>query len=215
MKSFEPLVDQTIRRRRLLIACAAALGLTFTASQSQMAFADIVVPPGHKVYLEGRAVGTQNYICLPCPNPILAAGTPCPPGSGFIWTLFGPQATLFDVDDGDDDQIITHFLSTNPSDGKARPTWQHSRDTSAVWGNAIASSPSPVSGSIPLLLLQVVGSESGPTGGDKLTAATYIHRLNTAGGVAPAATTCDEATEVGSRELVPYTADYFFYKPRK
>jgi hypothetical protein len=66
-----------------------------------------------------------------------------------------------------------------------------------------------------LLLLQVVGSESGPTGGDKLTAATYIQRLNTAGGVAPAATTCDEATEVGSRELVPYTADYFFYKPRK
>lgn len=213
MKSFEPLVDQTIRRRRLLIACAAALGLTLTASQSQMAFADIVVPPGHKLFLEGRAVGTQNYICLPCPNPILAAGTPCP-GSGFIWTLFGPQATLFDVNDGDDDQIITHFLSTNPSDGKARPTWQHSRDTSAVWGNAIASSPSPVSGSIPLLLLQVVGSESGPTGGDKLTPATYIHRLNTAGGVAPAATTCDEATEVGSRELVPYTADYFFYKPK-
>jgi hypothetical protein len=146
MKSFEPLVDQTIRRRRLLIACAAALGLTFTASQSQMAFADIVVPPGHKVYLEGRAVGTQNYICLPCPNPILAAGTPCPPGSGFIWTLFGPQATLFDVDDGDDDQIITHFLSTNPSDGKALPRGS-TRGTRAQFGATrlpLRLRPSPV-----------------------------------------------------------------------
>jgi Protein of unknown function (DUF3455) len=204
MKNSKASENQTMCRI-LLIACATALAVAFTVALPRPAHADdvpanIQVPPGNEGFLVGHGEGTQNYICLPS-------------GSGFAFSLFTPQATLFN-DHGK--AVTTHFFSPNPSEnGTIRATWQHSRDTSAVWGNAIASSPSPVSGSIPLLLLQVVGSESGPTGGDKLTAATYIQRLNTAGGVAPAATTCDEATEVGSRELVPYTADYFFYKPRK
>lgn len=217
--------------RTLYAAATVALSLTLAASRPRSAAADqkddIVVPPvpasltvpaGNQVYLEGHATGTQNYICLPCPNPINTATCPA---SGYIWTLFGPQATLFDVDDGDDDQIITHFLSTTPTDGKARPTWQHSRDTSAVWGSAIAmatstSDPGFVApGAIPWLKLQVVTSQTGPTGGDKLTATTYIQRLDTSGGVAPAATACDEATEVGTRVLAPYSADYFFYKSGK
>jgi hypothetical protein len=52
----------------------------------------IQVPPGNVVFLEGHAVGTQNYICLPS-------------SSGFTWTFFGPQATLFS---DDSQQIITH-----------------------------------------------------------------------------------------------------------
>jgi hypothetical protein len=216
------------RLRTLYAAGAVALSLTLAVLQPRPAAADhkhnivvpavpanLQVPAGNKVYLEGHGVGTQNYICLPCPNPINTATCPA---SGFIWTLFAPQATLFDVDDGDDDQIITHFLSTNPADGKARPTWQHSRDTSAVWGNAIASATSTTdpdfvaAGAIPWLKLEVVGSQTGPDGGHKLTGTTFIQRLDTSGGVAPAATACDEATEVGTRVLVPYGADYFFYQ---
>src|SRR4029434_1014551 len=30
---------------------------------------NIQVPAGNKAFLEGHAVGTQNYICVPCPNP--------------------------------------------------------------------------------------------------------------------------------------------------
>jgi len=40
---------------------------------------------------------------------------------------------------------------------------------------------------------------------------TYVQRLNTAGGVAPQ-TGCADATNIGATALVPYTADYFFYK---
>ena len=38
---------------------------------------------------------------------------------------------------------------------------------------------------IPWLLLEVVGSEYGPTGGHRLTETTYIQRVNTIGGLAP------------------------------
>ena len=79
---------------------------------------------------------------------------------------------------------------------------------------AIASSSNPgfvESGAIPWLLLQVVGAQDGPTGGDKLSETTFIQRLNTSGGVAPS-TGCTLSTDVGKKKLVPYTADYFFYK---
>ena len=39
---------------------------------------------------------------------------------------------------------------------------------------------------------------------------TYIQRVNTRGGVAPAMP-CDAMTK-GSRTTVPYSADYVFYK---
>ncbi len=196
-------------RRILKIACGTALAVAVTAVQPSSAHAekvtpppvpaDITVPAGNTAYLEGHAAGTQNYLCLPS-------------ASGFSWAFIGPQATLFDGKAG---QIITHFLSANPEEaGTARATWQHSRDTSSAWGQAIASSSDPAfvaPGSIPWLLLSAAGVHAGPTGGQKLTATTFIHRLNTAGGVAPA-TGCNAAADVGKRELVPYTADYFFYK---
>jgi hypothetical protein len=159
-------------------------------------------PAGNKAFLEGHAIGTQNYICLPS-------------GAAFAWILFGPQATLFN---DEDKQIITHFLSANPDEaGVARATWQHSGDTSAVWGLAVETSSDAnfvAPGAIPWLRLQVVGAEDGPNGGHKLSATTVIQRLNTAGGIAPA-TGCVQATDVGKRALVPYTADYFFYKAAK
>jgi hypothetical protein len=61
------------------------------------------------------------------------------------------------------------------------------------------------------LLLQVVGDQDGPTGGDKLSETTFIQRLNTAEGIAPSPSDCT-AERVGETALVPYTADYFFYK---
>ena len=175
--------------------------------------ANLQVPAGNSAYLEGHAGGTQDYICLPCPNAI------SPTCSGFAWAFFGPQATLFDVDDGDDKQIITHFLSPDLGPiapevaGTPRATWQHSRDTSTVWAKKIQDSTDASfvqAGAIPWFLLQIVGSQSGPTGGDKLTATTYIQRVDTTGGVAPA-TVCDQST-VGKTALVPYSANYFFFK---
>ena len=50
--------------------------------------ATLEVPAGHVVFLEGQAVGTQNYICI-------AAAT------GVAWKFLGPQATLFLSKHGD------------------------------------------------------------------------------------------------------------------
>jgi hypothetical protein len=185
-----------------------ALALALTASLAQRADAGRVTPPpvpadlevdaGSRAFLVGHAVGTQNYICLPADD-------------GFAWALFTPEATLFD-DHGR--QLTTHFFSPNPiENGAFRPTWQHSRDTSSVWvrlDTASSDADFVAPGAIPWLLLEVAGTADGPRGGNALTRTTQIHRVNTAGGVAPS-TGCSESENVGAKAFVPYTADYFFY----
>jgi hypothetical protein len=158
--------------------------------------ANLAVPAGNTAFLVGHAAGTQNYVCLPA-------------GSGLAWAFYGPQATLFDEHGK---QISTHFLSPNPDEaGTARPTWQHSRDTSAVWATPIASSLDPdfvAPGAIPWLLLEVVGSDDAPGHGDRLSRTTFIHRVNTAGGVTPSG----GCSVPGQKAFVPYTTDYIFYR---
>ena len=192
--------------RKLLVACLVAAG-----GSAPIAQAGDITPPavpaalevtdGSRPYLVAHAVGTQNQVCLPRAS-----------GPGLAWTFFGPQATLFDDASG---QLITHFLSANPSEGgTARPVWQHSRDSGAVWAQAIASSSDPdfvAPGAIPWLLLRVVGAEGGPTGGDRVTETTFIQRVNTSGGVTPAG----DCPAVGAKLFVPYTADYVFYRARR
>ena len=63
---------------------------------------------------------------------------------------------------------------------------------------------------IPWLLLKATVHTEGPTGGDRLVPTTFIQRINTVGGIAPAAASCSAAT-VGARADVPYTADYLFF----
>lgn len=69
------------------------------------------------------------------------------------------------------------------------------------------------SDSIAWLRLDVrdTGAQAGPTGGDRLTKTTFIQRVNTFGGLAPAAG-CTSQADLGRQAFVPYTADYFFYK---
>jgi Protein of unknown function (DUF3455) len=196
-----------------ITACLLAVGLapSLTSAQPASLFrievpqvpATLEVPDGHEVFLHGRANGTQNYVCLPT-------------AAGIRWQFIGPQATLYVPIVGDlQQQITTHFLSANPIEhGIARPTWLQSFDSSQVWGRALASSSDPnyvAAKSIPWLLLQAAGAAAGPTGGSLLTRTTYIHRLNTAGGIAPTGG-CSQSTEVGALALVPYTTDYFFYR---
>lgn len=204
-------IDKLTTRLIPLAACAAALAFAFVVALPQPAYADKITPPpvpdniqvpaGNKVFLEGHAAGTQNYICLPS-------------GSGVAFVLFTPQATLFRDNDR---QVTTHFFSPNPfENGTIRATWQHSRDTSTVWGqvkpgNASSDTNYVAPGAIPWLLITVVGAQEGPTGGEALTETTFIQRVNTTGGVAPS-TGCASLADVGNQAFVPYTADYIFYK---
>jgi hypothetical protein len=158
--------------------------------------ANIKVPPGNRPFLLGHAVGTQNYICLPS-------------GTGFQFRLFTPRATLFN---GIEKQITTHYFSPNPSEGgTVRAAWEHSRDSSIVWGRVVPGDSATVDPrSIDWLRVTVTGVEEGPTGGDTLTRTSFIHRVNTHGGLAPS-TGCSSLADVGAQTFVPYTADYIFY----
>jgi hypothetical protein len=211
-------------RRVLLVACSTALAAAFAVSLPRPADAARVTPPdvpteiqveeGNKAFLQGLGVGTQNYICLPCPNPTTPA-TQCPDDSGFAWLLFTPEATLFK---DNDKQLTTHFFSPNPDEtGRIRAAWQHSKDSSTVWGGTATPSFDPdfvAEDAIPWLRLPVAGVLEGPTGGDTLTKTTFIQRVNTAGGLAPA-DGCTQISDVGAKAFVPYTADYIFYMEDK
>jgi hypothetical protein len=210
MKNCDTKKKQTTQGIRLF-ACVAALGLTLALTLPLSVHADSVTPPpvpdniqvqeGNEAFLVGHATGTQNYVCLPSPSIGKVA-----------WTLFTPQATLFD-DEGE--QRITHFFAPNPSEGgTVRPTWEDSGDTSTIWGRANASSSDPnfvTPGAIPWLLIEVVGAQAGPTGGDSISGTSFIQRVNTVGGAAPS-TGCRRPTHIGKRAYVPYAADYVFYR---
>ena len=214
--------QQNSARVRKLFTAALVLGCALSAATQASAQnieapstpAIITPPPGNSVFLLGRASGTQGYVCLP-------------QGPGASWTVNNarPEATLFQTFFGFDAQIITHFLSPNTNPNKNAPnplpfgnaTWQSSFDTSKVWAQTLQSitagtDPScPNAGSIGCLLLESVGSLKGPTGGKLLTKTTFIQRLNTKGGSAPALG-CSVFADVGKQTLVPYSADYFFFR---
>ena len=172
----------------------------------------ITPPPGNSAFLLGHAEGTQGYVCLPTST------------GGTSWTInpARPEATLFTKFFGLDIEIITHFTSinANPNGNATLPvplggnaTWQSSFDTSKVWAKAVGTviagtdaASCPNTGAIPCLLLQSIGNQKGPAGGKLLADTTYVQRLNTNGGSAPT-TTCS----TGQTQLVPYTADYYFF----
>jgi hypothetical protein len=191
------------------LAVLLALGCSIALAQDRHGNHAPGVPPllevedGYSPFLIAHAVGTQNYTCLPS-------------GTSVVWRFVAPQATLFhDVHDEPRQQLATHFLSANPDEGGLlRPTWQDSSDSSRVWGRVLQPSSDArfvEFGAIPWLLLQVVGTERGPIGSGGLSRAAFIQRVNTSGGIAPA-TGCAQATDVGALALVPYEADYVFYR---
>jgi len=221
---------RTIRGASAALALLATSGIVYAQERSEdkkeevnfsrsipSPTTSIPPPAGTSAFLLGHGVGTKGYVCLPT-------------ATGASWTVNGarPEATLFTHIFGEAVQIITHFLSpvVNPNDIGPKPprfgdvTWQSSFDSSRVWAQkqkfvtAGTEASCPNGGSIDCLLLQVIGSDEGPAGGRSLTKTTFIQRLNTKGGSAPAnpATGCLSTSDVGHQILVPYSADYYFFR---
>lgn len=106
------------------------------------------------------------------------------------WVFQAPSAVLFE----DDARVVgIHF---------AGPTWQ-STDGSKVVGAKVASATVDTN-AIPWLLLKAA-STAGP---GIFADVTYVQRLRTRGGVAPT----EPGTFDGQQVLVPYSAEYLFYK---
>ena len=132
-----------------------------------------------------HATGVQKYTCQ-------ANGT---------WLFTDPEATLVQAErraEGEGDAF--------PELRERRPAWRF-KDGSSVEAAKKVTSPAGAA-NIAWLLLEAVVTIDGDDG-DRLSDTTWVQRLNTAGGVAPAGT-CTP----GARTAVPYTADYLFWRSK-
>lgn len=165
----------------LLCACSAMPSRTaFTQDQLPEA---VRVPAGHAVALETVGVGQITYECR----------TKAGAATAFEWVFVGPQATLAQRSGA----AIGRYYGP-PA------TWE-SQDGSKVTGTQVAVAPA-TPGSIPLQLVK-----ANPAMGDgAMRGVSFIQRVATQGGVAPAAP-C-QADSVGRKEVVNYQADYIFWK---
>lgn len=112
--------------------------------------------------------------------------------NGSSWSFVAPLANLY-ADAGFNGKVGTHY---------AGPTWESNSGSKVVASRAAGCSPD--SNTIPWLLLQTVDTE----GSGIFRKTTYIQRVNTVGGLAPAT----PGAFVGAEAKVPYTAEYYFYR---
>lgn len=175
----------------VLSACGSMSGMKSmdmpmkdTAMFSQASLpATVQVPAGNKVVMETVGVGEITYACNPKKD---MAGQ-------FEWVFVGPDAKL---NNRSGKQVGKYY---GPP-----ATWE-SMDGSKLTGAQVAVAPSSA-GNIPLQLVKA----NPAMGAGAMTGVTYIQRVATMGGVAPAMA-CDAGT-VGSKQIVKYKADYIFYK---
>jgi hypothetical protein len=144
--------------------------------------APLQVPAEQNLLLKVAAKGSQIYVCQ------AQADKP----DRFEWIFKAPEAELLDENG---QPFGSHY------DG---PTWEAS-DGSKVMGEIAAKAEAPQSDTIPWLLLDVKERQ----GEGVLSPVSWVQRLNTVGGEAPAEG-CSRAQQ--NREVrIAYTADYYFY----
>jgi hypothetical protein len=181
---------------RFTLACAGVLAVcgliaatAFARPAPQNASGDPLDPrtyaPHSKRFLSVYAIGVQKYACQ-------ANGT---------WLFTDPEATLYRTAHTRK-PIGSHYLNF----ATGRPVWRF-KDGSSVEAARYATAPGGA-GNIALLLLQSIVTTTGPDG-DRLTDTTWVQRLDTGGGVAPAG-----VCTPGDTKAVPYSADYSFWKAK-
>ena len=147
--------------------------------------AALQVPDGNKVEFHAYAIGVQIYVC----QNISTTETP-----QYAWVFKAPEAVLYD---SDQNPVGIHY---------AGPTWESESGSKVVGTRLAGATVDPTA--IPWLLL-AAKSTVGP---GPFADATYVQRVNTAGGLAPA--TGADADHLGQQARVPYTAEYFFYREK-
>ncbi len=170
----------------LLCACAGtpATSPPMAKTFSQDGLPDAVkVPAGHRVALETVGVGEITYECRAKANA---------PGA-HEWVFVGPQA---DLNARTGSKLGSYY---------GPPATWAANDGSKITGAQLAVAPA-AAGSIPLQLVKA----NPAVGSGAMAGVTYIQRVATRGGVAPASR-CEGADQ-GRKEIVKYQADYIFWK---
>jgi len=113
--------------------------------------------------------------------------------TGTAWAFVAPEAVLYD---GDGEPVGTHYVG---------PTWESASGSYVVGVVMERATPDP--DAIPWLKLQAIDSD----GSGVFDGTTFIQRVNTTGGKAPAVPGSFEDEIV----RVPYTAEYYFYRKHR
>ncbi len=165
-----------------LAACAGMGGTSMPYSQTNLPDA-VKVPAGHMVAMETVGAGDITYECRAKAN---MAGS-------YEWVFVGPDAKLMDRKGT---QIGRYY---GPP-----ATWEN-KDGSKVTATQVAVAPAGAS-NIPLQLVKA----NPAMGMGAMQGVSYIQRVATQGGVAPAMA-CD-ASSMGQKQVVKYQADYIFWR---
>jgi hypothetical protein len=159
----------------------------------------IAVPSGAAYKSHYHAIGVQVYTCTASTGGTSggggAGGTGGSGATTYSWVLKQPDAVLYDS-----------MFAMAGTHG-AGPNWT-STDGSIVVG-ARVNSAAGMAGAVPWLLLQAMSNTPTGTGPGAFGDVTYVQRLNTAGGPAPASG-CDSTTAT-TETRIPYSADYYFF----
>jgi hypothetical protein len=123
---------------------------------------------------------------------VYASGVQVYRWNGAAWDFVGPVASLY-ADHNFRGQVGTHY---------GGPTWEGNNGGKVV-GRRVAGC-TPDASAIPWLLLEAASNE----GHGIFSRVTFIQRVNTAGGLAPAA----PGAAAGEERRVPYTTEYYFYR---
>ncbi len=177
------LIRTAIAASAVALVSACASGPMMKPFDQSALPAAVQVPAGNKVFWETVGVGEITYECRAKAG---AAGQ-------FEWVFVGPDAKL---NDRSGKQVGKYY---GPP-----ATWE-GMDGVKLTATQVAVAPA-AAGSIPLQLVKA----NPASGTGMVSGTTYIQRVATMGGVAPA-TPC-AAGNMGARQIVKYQADYIFWR---
>ena len=170
-----------------LSACSSMGGSNMSSTMAPFSQASlpaaVQVPAGHKVAMETVGTGDITYECRAKKDM----------ASEFEWVFVGPDAKLWDRKGA---QVGRYW---GPP-----ATWEN-QDGSKVTATQVAVAPAGT-GNIPLQLVKA----NPAMGMGAMQGVSYIQRVATQGGVAPAMACA--AGNAGQKQVVKYQADYILWK---
>jgi hypothetical protein len=172
-------------RGRLLLLSLAIIPLGGQSGQSPLPNSELKDPPGQKVQFRFRTLphSVQIYTCRQS-------------ASGFGWAGPDPDAMLM----SSEKKLVVHHYKG--------PTWEATDGSMVRSDGALARHFLPADKNA-VHWLELSAKE--PSG--QFAKVTFIHRVDTSGGLAPSDKPCD-AQHVGDQERVEYSATYLFYAGR-
>ena len=166
-----------------LTACGSMSSPAAPAFNQSSLPATVQVPAGQRIAMETVGAGDITYECR--------AKKDMP--SAFEWVFVGPDAKLMDRSG----KVVGRYYGP--------PATRERNDGSKVTATQLAVAPASA-GNIPLQLVKA----NPAMGMGAMQGVTYIQRVATQGGVAPAAA-CT-AANAGQKQVVKYQADYIIWK---